>query len=97
MMSEVLFFMNIGACLLIVFTGLFMAINNMSRCTDHVVRMAWVCITTGAFGVLAGAIYGHTQATVADTVLHIGVAIFAIGDRRRYRREASREDRGSRA
>lgn len=95
MMQLALFIINICACSVIFCTGLFMAVNNMSRCTDHAIRLAWVCITTGAFGVLAGALYGQMQAGIAEVVLHIGLAIFAFVDRRRYRKEATRRQRGT--
>lgn len=92
-MSIALFALNIIACSIILFTGLFMAINNMSRCTDNFVRLAWICITTGAFGTLTGILYGNAQSPIGDVVLHVGMAVFAFVDRRRYRQNGTRERR----
>lgn len=95
MMSAALLAINLAACAVIAFTGVFMAVNNMSRCTDRVIRLAWIFITTGAFGVLAGVMYGQTQSSIADVALHVGVAIFAYADRRRYRKDATKAERGT--
>lgn len=94
-MSTALYITNFCACAIVLCAGMFLAINNMSRCTDRAIRWAWILLTTGAFGVLIGIVYGNFSPSIADVALHVGVAIFAFSDRRRYRRDGARGQRNA--
>ncbi len=73
---------SVIACSAIAFMGVFMAINRMGRSTCHIARAAWVFITTAAFGVLVGPLYGRMPSDLAETVMYVGVAFFLVFDRR---------------
>ena len=75
--------LNLAAALVVFLVGLFGAINNMSRCTRHGIRIAWVMLTTGAFAVLLGPLYGDTNPTWAEVILNAGCALFVVANRRR--------------
>lgn len=75
---------TIGACASIVLMGMFMAINNMSRCTRHAVRLAWITITFGAFGTLVGQLVGHALPHISECAGWLGTALLVAFDRRKY-------------
>lgn len=75
---------SVIACLCIVFMGVFMAINHMGKGTSHWVRWAWILITTAAFAILVGPLYGRTPSDMAETAMFVGIAIFLGFDRRRH-------------
>ncbi|HYD58980.1 MAG TPA: hypothetical protein VEC35_01400 [Noviherbaspirillum sp.] len=74
---------NLAAAAVIFGVGLFGAINNMSRCTKHGIRFAWVVMVTGAGAVLLGPVYGSPTPTWSDVVLNVGIAAFVVTNRRR--------------
>lgn len=84
MIPTLLQYTTVIACLAIVLMGMFMAINNMSRCTRHAVRFAWILITSGAFGTVTAQIFGHKLPTLAETAGWLGIALFVAFDRRKY-------------
>jgi hypothetical protein len=59
------------------------AINRMSGCTCNGMRIAWLALTTGALGVLVGPLYGNALPGAWGTVLHVGIALHVIFERRR--------------
>jgi hypothetical protein len=59
------------------------AINQMGRITCNGMRVAWIALTTGALGVLAGPIFGYPAPGMWGTVLHVGIALHVIFERRR--------------
>jgi hypothetical protein len=76
---------TLASCGSIVFMGLFLAINRMGPNTSHVVRMAWILITCGAFGVGLTQIVGHVPVpSAAQTMDWFGTAMFLAFDRRNY-------------
>ncbi|HJV54314.1 MAG TPA: hypothetical protein VJ652_22815 [Noviherbaspirillum sp.] len=75
--------LNMCAAAIIFASGLFGAINNMTRCTRHGIRLAWVILTTGAFAVLLSPFYGAPKPTWPEVLLNCGVALFVLGNRRR--------------
>lgn len=84
-MKELLFQVGSAlACLPICFMGLFMAINNMTHCTSHAMRFAWVAITTAAASVVLGPLFGRVPSDFVEMIMYIGVAVFLAVDRRRY-------------
>jgi hypothetical protein len=93
MLNNLLLSINFVCAGLVLGIGLFQAVNNMSATTDRWIRMAWVFITTGAFGVLTGPMFGYTLPPAAEVVLNVGIAIFVIHDRRRYRPNRTEHDR----
>lgn len=69
--------------LVVLIKGLFFAINAMSRGTCNLVRIAWLAMTTGAFGVLVSPLYGHWHSpTVWEALLVAGIALYGVFDRR---------------
>jgi hypothetical protein len=59
------------------------AINQMGRITCNGMRITWIALTTGALGVLAGPIFGYPTPGICGTVLHVGIALHVIFERRR--------------
>lgn len=84
MIPSLLQWTTILACAGIVLMGMFMAINNMGRCTRHVVRFAWILITCGAFGTIAGQLSGHPAPGIAECMGWLGISLFVAFDRRKY-------------
>lgn len=75
--------LNMLAAAVIFTSGLFGAINNMTRCTRHGIRLAWVILTTGALAVLLEPFYGASSPAWQEVLLNCGVALFVLGNRRR--------------
>ena len=78
--------LTVLSCLSIVFMGLFMGINKMGPKTNHFVRIAWILITCGAFGVALAQIFGKNVAAPGmwQTAAWLGTAIFLAFDRREF-------------
>lgn len=82
MIALVLFVLNLLAALVIFVSGLFFSVNRMTRCTPLRVRLTWICLTAGAFGVLIGPVFGTRQPNLAETLILIGMAAFVLYERR---------------
>lgn len=74
--------LNTVAAIVILINGLFSVINSMGRHTGHGMRIAWLAMTTGAFGVLLGPLFGHPPPGPYWTGLLVGFALFVIFERR---------------
>lgn len=75
---------NLLAALVIFIKGLFFVVNSMDRRTSHVVRLAWVVMTTVALCVLLDPLYGNWRCpNLRETVLLVGLAIYVGFERRR--------------
>jgi hypothetical protein len=85
MMTSIIGILNVAAALVILLVGLFSAVNSMSHWTRHGIRTSWILMTVGAAGVLLG------NEPWAAAVLHAGMALHALVDRRR--RESIAGDR----
>lgn len=74
----ILLIVNMCAAAVVFVSGLFFAIKNMSRCTKFGIRLAWLCMTTGALGVLIAPIFSIRSPTISESVLLVGFAMFII-------------------
>ncbi|WP_052451979.1 hypothetical protein [Noviherbaspirillum autotrophicum] len=74
---------NMLAAAIIFGCGLFGAINSMSRCTRHGIRLAWVFLVTAALAVLVSPLYGQTSPSPMEVLRNVGVALFVLANRRR--------------
>lgn len=83
MINIILLIANFVAALVVFVHGVW-AINHMTRHTDHGVRLAWLAITTGAFGVLLSPIYGHTFPAAWEAILNVGIALHVAFERRHH-------------
>lgn len=75
--------LNLAAAAVVFLFGLFGAINNMTGCTRHGIRIAWILLTTGALAVLLGPLYGYVSPRWSEVLLNVGVALFVVTSRRR--------------
>ena len=70
--------LNAAAAGIVLFHGLFFALNNMCRKTDIRMRITWVLLTAGAGAVL---LLEHAPAW-PTVVFHCGIAAMVCCDRR---------------
>lgn len=78
----ILLIVNLCAAAVVFVSGLFFVIKNMTWCTKAGIRLAWLCMTTGALGVLIAPMFSVRTPSIAETVLLVGFAIFIIYERR---------------
>lgn len=85
MIPIVLKVLTVLSCVTIVLLGLFLGLNKMGRKTNHLIRIAWILITCGAFGVTLTHTFGHGPAPrISQTAAWLGIAIFLAFDRRAF-------------
>lgn len=80
--EKVMLVLNLLSSMVIAHKGLFHVLNSMSKHTYFPVRLAWVLMTTGAFAVISGPIFGLYMTGTISTLIHMGVAVFVFSDRR---------------
>jgi hypothetical protein len=73
---------NMVAAAIVLVCGM-ASINQMGRGTCNGMRVAWIALTTGALGVLAGPVFGYPPPGIWGTVLHVGIALHVVFERRR--------------
>jgi len=75
--------LNLVAAAVVFLFGLFGAINNMTGCTRHGIRIAWILLTTGALAVLLGPLYGYVTPRWSEVLLNCRIALCLLVSRRR--------------
>lgn len=80
--NPVLTAINIVAACVILWKGIFHVVNHMSKHTSFAQRWAWIFMITGAFAVVVGPFFGIIYASGIITLIHVGVAMFVLSDRR---------------
>jgi len=76
-------YLNLACALVVLFYGVFFALNKMDRCTHHGIRIAWIVITAGAFSMIVAPFYAIALSDWPQTLFNIGSALFVVIDRRR--------------
>jgi hypothetical protein len=66
------------------------AINNMNRSTSIGMRLSWIALTTGAAGILVAPLFGHLHPGLWLTLLHVGICLHVVFDKRRSDRRIAR-------
>lgn len=94
-LNHALLVANLACAILVLHNGLFHAINNMSSATDRWIRFGWILLTTAAFGILVGPVFGYFLPTMVETVLNVGVVLYVLNDRRRSRADRRKHDRSA--
>lgn len=81
-LQTVMLLLNIISSLIIVWKGVFHVINCMTKHTRFIVRLAWIWMTVGAVAVLAGPLFGVYITGTYGTLIHMGLALFILSERR---------------
>jgi hypothetical protein len=82
MTSIALVVITLVAAATIFIRGLFSFINNMTRHTQIGFRIAWICMTTGSFGILLSPLFTAYRPTMWETILLVGLAVYVAFNRR---------------
>lgn len=77
-------------CAAIVLVSGMRAINNMTRATSIGMRLSWISLTTGALGILAAPLFGYLNSGLWLTLLHVGICLHVVFDKRRVMQGATR-------
>lgn len=82
MISTMLTVISMCAAAVIFISGLFSAVNKMTRCTSVGIRFSWIFLTTGSLGVLISPFFHVRTLSISETILLVGIASYIIFERR---------------
>jgi hypothetical protein len=81
-MNITLVIVNVIAALVVLLYGVLFVANSMSHKTSFLVRASWVFLSTGAFAISVGPLFGVAQYSMGATCMNLGLAVFILGNRR---------------